>query len=67
MDESCKFALCPECFIEEHFSHKKARLEDVWEANKLSVNAALKSLEERKGPFDAKVSATDEEIRELTK
>ena len=67
MDIGCKFALCAECFIEQHITHKKAKLEDVWEGNKLSVAAALEFLEERKGQVDAKVKATDEEIEELTK
>ena len=67
MDEGCKFALCYECYIEQHIGHQKAKLEDVWEANKSSATAALEFLEHLQGQFDAKVRATDQEIEKLTK
>jgi hypothetical protein len=42
-------------------------LADVLEANKRTVAAAMESLEVNKANFEAKVKATEEEIKELTK
>ena len=45
MDANCKMPLCPECYIEGHIGHKRLRMKELYEDSKLTINAALESLE----------------------
>ena len=63
MDEACRLALCPECFIEGHIGHKRVMIKEAYESSKLKVNAALESLGQKTKELEDKVKATDEEIK----
>ena len=67
MDERCKRALCPECFILGHIDHKKRRVAEVYDESKLKLKTLIEPLERTSRELEAKILTINGRISDLEK
>lgn len=63
----CNKALCPECVIEEHFSHQLTKLKELYEEKKQIVESAMELLKPRISEMQKKEKAVANQIEEVKK
>ena len=63
--ETCAVALCPECFMDDHFGHARKNLKKVYEERKSLILTALEPFQKRIEELTWRDTKMREELRKL--